>query len=285
MENYTVIHVDDLGMSHAANRGGIEAMEGAATCGSIMVPCPGFDEIVQIGRDRTELDLGCHITLNAEFFGFRWKPLLDDVPSLCDGDGFLWRKARETIAFADPGEVKREMRAQLVRLLDSGVDVTHLDAHMATAMDKAFYRDYVELGLEFDLPTLSLSSDSAGDMLSQHGLRADADLCAELANALGSRGLPIFDFIEIETPWYNPFVAEHHHRLRIGRLAGGRNYFILHSAMGGPELKAFAPDWMQRDSERFLFAPGGALAGEFSARGITTVGMRQLRDEARAGRD
>ena len=42
-----VVHVDDLGMSDAANQGGLEAIGGAATCGSVMVPCPSFEAIVQ----------------------------------------------------------------------------------------------------------------------------------------------------------------------------------------------------------------------------------------------
>ena len=286
MTNYTVIHVDDLGMSHPANLGGVEAMEGAATCGSIMVPCPGFAEMVEIALERPELDVGCHITLNNEFPGFHWGPVLDDVPSLCAPDGTLWQKSRETIAFADPGEVRREMRAQLELLLETGVDVTHVDAHMGTALDKAFYRDYIELGLEYDLPVLTLPPQMSSDaeMLSQHGLRIDLALSREMFEAVSDKGFPIFDEVEAETPWYNPFVAEHHHRLRIDGLKDCKNYFILHSALGGNELKAFAPDWMQRDSERYLFAPGGALAGEFAARSIETTGMRELRDQARAKR-
>ena len=51
-ERVVVVHVDDLGMSRAANAGGVRALDGAATCGSIMVPCPGFDEIARIARGR-----------------------------------------------------------------------------------------------------------------------------------------------------------------------------------------------------------------------------------------
>ncbi len=284
MGNYTVIHVDDLGMSRPANLGAVEAMDGAATCGSIMVPCPGYEEMVQIALARPELDVGCHITLNSEFPTFRWGPVLNDVPSLCDEDGFLWQKSRQTIAHADPAEVKREMRAQLELLLSTGVDVTHVDAHMGTAWDKAFYRDYVELALEYDLPVLVLSRDLPAEMLTQHGMRTDPDEVDALALAVEDRGFPVFQFVEADTPWYNPFVAKHHHTQRIDRLIEGSNYFILHSALGDEELKGFAADWMQRDSERYLFASGGELSEIFGARGISTLGMRELRDRARAKR-
>lgn len=60
-----VVHVDDLGMSIAANEGGIRAMEATATCGSVMVPCPAFEEVASVARRRSDLDLGVHLTLNA----------------------------------------------------------------------------------------------------------------------------------------------------------------------------------------------------------------------------
>ena len=86
-ERVVVVHVDDLGMSRAANLGGVRALEGAATCGSIMVPCPAFDEMAQIARERPELDLGVHLTLNCEYDGHRWGPVRSDVPSLVAPDG------------------------------------------------------------------------------------------------------------------------------------------------------------------------------------------------------
>ena len=94
-----IIHCDDIGMCEAANRGAFEALEsGPATCGSLMVPCPAFDAAAAIARSRPELDLGVHLTLNAEFANHRWGPVLgaDAVPSLVDADGpretaMMWR--------------------------------------------------------------------------------------------------------------------------------------------------------------------------------------------------
>ena len=73
-DRVAVVHVDDIGMSHPANVGGVRALEGAATCASIMMPCPGFEEIAAIARQRPELDLGIHLTVNSEFPDFRFGP-------------------------------------------------------------------------------------------------------------------------------------------------------------------------------------------------------------------
>ena len=39
---------DDIGMSHAANVGAFAALDaGPATCGSVMVPCPWFEDAAE----------------------------------------------------------------------------------------------------------------------------------------------------------------------------------------------------------------------------------------------
>src|SRR5262245_24685032 len=143
-----VIHVDDVGLCAAANAGALDALAGAATCASVMVPAPGFAQIVALARARPELDLGVHLTLNAEWEAVRWAPLCA-APGLCDPEGMLWRTPEQTVAHASDSEVRAELRAQLERALDAGIDVTHLDAHMGTALDPRFARAYVELAFEF----------------------------------------------------------------------------------------------------------------------------------------
>ena len=95
-----VVHVDDLGMAQSANDGGFAALaNGPATCGSIMVPCPWFPDAAARARDNATFDLGVHLTLNAEYDGCRWGPVLgaEAVPSLVD------EEAAKTIEFEADG--------------------------------------------------------------------------------------------------------------------------------------------------------------------------------------
>ena len=268
-----LIHVDDLGMSKAANLGGIEAMEGAARSGSIMVPCPAADEMIAIARERNDLDLGCHITLNAEFPDWRWKPLLGDVESLCDREGFMYQTARETIAFADPGEVKREMQAQVRYLLDAGLAITHIDAHMGTANDRNFFADYAELGIEFELPVLlRRQTAELGDFFNlEHGLRLHREQYEAILEGMIQRGHPVFDRAIPGTPWYNPYVAAEHNRSRLEMCGPGLNYMAIHSAYPTEQLKDFAPDWMMRDAERYLYAAGGPIEAAIVELGLESI--------------
>ena len=278
-DRVAVVHVDDIGMSHPANVGGVRALDGAATCASIMMPCPGFEEIAEIARRRPELDLGIHLTMNCEYPDFRWGPARDDVPSLCRPDGTMWQTTRETIANADPDEVAREIKTQIEAVLEAGVDATHIDAHMGTLVDKKFFEIYVQSGIDYDLPVLMPRGVSPG-LLAEHGIRLSADYDARL-DEMEERGFAVFDYIEAQSPWYNPFTAEDHHKNRLQTVPAGLTYFILHAAEGSEELQAFAPDWLQRHEEHRLFSDG-TMERAMDEAGIKRIGMREIRDRMRS---
>ena len=66
VERAVILHVDDIGMCHGANRGFLDLAErGFVTCGSVMVPCPWFREIAEAAAADPALDLGGHLTLTA----------------------------------------------------------------------------------------------------------------------------------------------------------------------------------------------------------------------------
>ena len=96
-ERVVVVHVDDIGMSEAANAGALQALEGAATCGSVMVPCPAFEAAAELASARPDLDLGVHLTLNAEYETYRWNPVIGPGNSLCAPYGGMWRSLDETV--------------------------------------------------------------------------------------------------------------------------------------------------------------------------------------------
>ncbi|MBI2072725.1 MAG: polysaccharide deacetylase family protein [Gemmatimonadetes bacterium] len=153
-----VIHADDLGMMRSVNRATFEALErGWVTSASILVPCPWFPQVARFAREHPDADLGIHLALNSEWTGYRWGPVLGgwQVPSLLDADGYLPLVQQEVIERAKPDEVERELRAQIDRARAAGIDVTHLDAHMGTAvMSPELFRVYQKLGGEYRVPVL-----------------------------------------------------------------------------------------------------------------------------------
>jgi predicted glycoside hydrolase/deacetylase ChbG (UPF0249 family) len=130
-----IVHADDLGMAHSINRASIKGLEtGLVSSASIMIPCPWLPEIAAYARTHPEADLGLHLTLTSEWSLYRWGPILpkERVPSLLDGNGYLYPTETEAAAHIDPKEAEAEIRAQIARAKALGIQPTHLDSHMGT---------------------------------------------------------------------------------------------------------------------------------------------------------
>ncbi len=258
-----VVHADDIGMSHAANIGAFAALDaGPATCGSVMMPCPWSSEAAEMAQARPNVDLGVHLTLNAEFDGYRWGPVAGRtaVPSLVDGAGHLYRTSRQTVKFGSVDDVRAELRAQVDAALAAGIDVTHLDSHMGTVFHPKFFDVYLELGREYRLPLFLPRADDR---------RPDPD------------GFIVFDGYDADSLGFEPGDGGVHNVRRVSELGAGLNYLICHPAQGGDELSAITDTAHQRDFDR-LFYGGGAGRAALSDAGVETVGMRPLRGLLRA---
>lgn len=159
-----IISCDDLGGCHAANVGVYRALrDGIATCASLMVPAPWARHAVV---DYTaDLDVGVHLTLNAEHAVYRWGPITY-APSLASGEGGFPRNLTDLWEHADPDEVRRELRAQIERSMAWGIDVTHLAPHLtAITLRPEFFDVYLELAVDYALPIRlpsTVSADQAG---------------------------------------------------------------------------------------------------------------------------
>lgn len=155
-----IISCDDLGSCHGANVGVYQALrEGVATCASIMVPAPWALHAASSYSD--DLDIGVHLTLNAEHGLYRWGPITY-APSLLSGEGGFPRNLDDLWEHADPDEVRRELRAQIERALLWGIDVTHLAPHLsAITLRPEFFDIYLELAVDYRLPIRLPSTVSA----------------------------------------------------------------------------------------------------------------------------
>ena len=259
-----VVHADDIGMSHAANVGAFAALDaGPATCGSVMMPCPSSGEAAEMARTRPDIDLGVHLTLNAEFESHQWGPLAGRaaVPSLVDGAGNLYRSSRETVNYGSVEEVRTELRAQVDAALAAGIDVTHLDSHMGTVLHRKFFDVYLDLGNEYRLP-----------LFLPRGAEDRRD----------PKGFIVFDGYDADSLGFEPGEGSTHNERRIGELEPGLNYLICHPAQGGDELSAITDTAHQRDFERQFYGSEAGRAA-LSEAGVETIGMRPLRDLLRAG--
>jgi len=276
-ERAAVLHIDDLGMCHAANLGGFAALEaGPATCGSVMVPCAWFPDAAARARANPKLDLGVHLTLNSEWPGYRWGPVAGaaKVPSLVDAQGYFWATQAETVAHATAEDVEVEVQAQVDRALAAGIDVTHLDSHMGTIFLRPdFIAAYLAAARAyrvppfFPFPTEALARELGLEFRSVYGM----------AQTLEEQGLPLFDFFEGDSLSFGPGGGEAHNRKRLDGLPAGSSYVVCHAAADLPELHAITPEAHCRVFEAAFY---GGEAGRAAIRDgqLKTLGMRRVRD-------
>ena len=157
-----VVHADDMGMCRSTNHGCLSLLQKkVVTSASVMVPCPGFDEVAEMAQADSSLDLGVHLTLVAEGGDEAfWRPVSDDVPSLVDDNGILHTEPAVLFKQATLEDIEKECRAQIEKAINAGMDITHIDSHMGTMFHGSLVLLYAKLAIEYGvvcmLPVIKL---------------------------------------------------------------------------------------------------------------------------------
>ena len=263
-----IINCDDVGMCHSANLAVIEGMEtGLITSGTIMTPCPWFNEIADYARTHPEKDFGVHLTHTAEWKFYRWGPVAphEIVKGLCDPEGFLWRSVEEVYAYATSEEALIEGRAQIKKATDAGIPVTHIDSHMGTMQYKPEYlKAYIQLALEFNLP-LRMAAQST---MEGFGF-------PELRNQFKEKGLVFTDYFvydemenykDVKSFWTNI----------IKNLKPGVTEIFIHASKESDELKAITNSWETRVQEADLYTNDPDIRKLIKDEKIILIGYRPL---------
>lgn len=264
-----IVTSDDLGFAHAVNAAFIDAIDaGFLTSGSVMVPCPWFGEIAAFGRRRPDVDLGIHLTVTSECATYRWGPVLgaSAVPSLVVGDGGFPITEAEVLERADLGELEAELRAQVARARDAGIDPTHLDSHMGVL----YQRDDVLAILARIAADERLPIRHPRHWAGAHALATIDEAAGPVTNdhiASVSEGTPA----EHWPSFYDATLAE---------LMPGVTELVLHVGYDSDEVRGayagiedWGADWRQRDLDAALDPVTRTAVEEL---GIERIGWRAL---------
>ena len=144
-----IINADDFGMYPSVNNAVVRSIEdGIAGSCSLMPPCPGAQQALQLLQERRHIRFGIHLTLVCDFTAHPWKPLapLERVSSLLDHNGHLFPPAAKAklLTQARLDEVELELRSLIETVLATGLLPTHLDWH---ALADGGREDIFDLGL------------------------------------------------------------------------------------------------------------------------------------------
>jgi predicted glycoside hydrolase/deacetylase ChbG (UPF0249 family) len=130
-----VVNADDFGFTRDVNRGIIEAhRNGILTSTTLMATGAAFDDAVGLARENPALDIGVHLVLVGE------PPFPITLPQLMRA--ILLGRIR----------IYDELRAQVRRILDAGLEPTHLDTHKHTHLLPPVLDAVARLSEEYKIP-------------------------------------------------------------------------------------------------------------------------------------
>jgi predicted glycoside hydrolase/deacetylase ChbG (UPF0249 family) len=288
-DRVAILHADDVGMCPATVPAFAELIAaGAISSGSLMAPCPSFPEAAAFCRARPQADAGVHLTLNSEWETDRWRPLSPAPPEsgLRDGEGCFPRQREAVGEGTDPvavlAAVAAELAAQLDRALAAGVDVTHLDAHMFSALQPRLLPAYLALARRRRLPALVWRPGPAMPRMPEGNATAAA------VEAWAAEGFPVADHVAFlplgaSAGWTSDRPADWREarwaeaKAVFDAFPPGLTHFLIHPARDEPPLRVLARDWRARVADYELFR-GGRPRDYLRERGVTVIGYRELRE-------
>lgn len=286
-ERVVIVHADDLGMCHAANRAFWEDQAfGVVTCGSAMVPGPWVPELAAWCRAHPQADVGVHITLTSEWEGCRWGPVSTRDPrsGLLDGEGYMWRSNAGVYAHMDVDAAVAEMRAQVEMALSLGIDVTHIDTHMGTVMHPQLAPAYVQLALDYRIPVMlpRISEERVGKLTAEWGVDPQVGRALlSTVDALAASGFPVLDHICAARESGDALHRMDTYCRLFDAVPAGITHLLLHPSVPGYDIEAVTASASARiaDYQTFLRPE---LKACVAGRGIHLIGYRRLRDLIRA---
>lgn len=150
-----IVNIDDIGLHKDETEASFRALNfGMVKSGSIMVPSQNFEKVIKLWHENPEIDLGIHFTLTSEW-GEKYPiaPVLPktDVPSLFNVEGSMWPTIEALLLHANRKDIKRELEAQVRKVLDTGLKPSHLDYHMNFAYHADLFPIVMELSRKFNL--------------------------------------------------------------------------------------------------------------------------------------
>lgn len=273
-----ILHVDDVGMSHASNLGAIRSIEkGVATSWAVMMPCPWVPEIAEYLAANPGVDSGLHLTLTSEWKPYRWGPVAGkpQVPGLTDPEGCLWRSAVQVAQKATADEVEREIRAQIERAESLRLPITHIDSHMGTLFARGdFFERFARVGIEKGIPILAVG----GHMT--HTLVENGDAVNKLKpwiSRIWNAGLPVLD--DLHTGSYGWPPAEKSQRLieLLKSLKPGLTEILFHASQQTEELPVITGSSASRHADMMALTDP-AVRQVITQQGIILTTWKELKE-------
>ncbi|MCU0560040.1 MAG: ChbG/HpnK family deacetylase [Desulfobacterales bacterium] len=284
-----VVNADDLGLCAAVNAGILCAhRRGIVTAASLMAVGAAFDHAVDGCRSAPGLDVGVHLTLVA---GSPLRPgscLAGPNGRFPDSAAALLQ--RYLTGGIELSEVRAEWSAQIERVLDQGVAVSHLDSHQHVHVLPGLAQICLELAARYGIPFVRVPCErlAMDRPPSLHGLKrlfGAASLRAAwgMARLAGARPAnhPPLKFLGFRVG--GRLNSERLRRLLSELQPGGVYELMCHPGLSPeePEVRR----WGYDHEQELLALTDPALRAELAAREIRLCGFADLTAGIRSRRN
>lgn len=156
-----VITSDDFGLSDGVNRAVEQAWrDGILTGASLMPGGTAFDGALEVARRNPGLQVGLHLTL------VQGRAVLapDAIPGLVDESGNfpdnpVAAGMRYYFDRSLRGQLEREIEAQIARVRDAGIALSHVDGHLNIHLHPTVFSILAELMPRYGIASLRLSRE------------------------------------------------------------------------------------------------------------------------------
>ena len=148
-----VVNADDCALHPAVNQAVIEAhQKGILTSCSVLAGGFAFADAVNQLKKFPSLGVGVHLCVVEQH------PVLppSEIPSLVDKTGSFWRShstfvRRYLLRIVQLNEIRREFFAQVSKIIDSGLKITHMDCHQHLHVLPGIAEIVGDIGRKFDI--------------------------------------------------------------------------------------------------------------------------------------
>jgi predicted glycoside hydrolase/deacetylase ChbG (UPF0249 family) len=154
-----IITADDLGLDQGTNEAIAAAFDaGLIDSTSVMAGMPAFELGVKLAQERGFAHaIGVHLTLSE---GWPLTDAIRHLPRFCDANGqYAFRVSRSELRLtrAERAAVYAELRSQIERCRDAGLQLTHLDSHHHTHNVWPIGQLVIDLARRYRIPTVRLA--------------------------------------------------------------------------------------------------------------------------------
>lgn len=250
-----ILYANHMGAAYEFNRPGQQLLQDRIIQSvGVMPACPWSDEFAKWCRENPGYDVGVCLSFNCPSDLYRWRPVSprDQVRSLVDPDGYLWRTVLQFALRAELDDVKREVHAQIDKARKSGIRPTHLIPDMGSLLTRSDLTElYLDVAEEYWIPAVIPELTPAViESFREQGF----PLTPEMIGIINSYRLPKVDDLQFvpDTESYET-KREAFYQL-IGSLSPGITQIILHPADRTKALERVSPRWENRVWEAQLLA-------------------------------